>query len=327
MATKNSKATNKKAEGEKSVSNNKKKLNVSKSTQEVIDKVMAPEKPKQKSKSETNKKPRATKTPSAPKKKEPQSNVIMDESSLKGKLDKTVTDYSDVEKDITRLVRWHIGHMDKVRGNEEGLDYHKLGEHHIVCRLGETGSFGGNTDKDHNTKGHYCPSGTKRGHWMMDGTKGNELLLNVWDLQNMTDEDYFNYVIHESIHAYSDLISETDKDRDCAKNGAHKKKFVELVEASGLLDPVPLSNYVKWTTTINDKGRKAMKKLKVTAPKIGKVAAPKKPKAKRVTLECENCELKVMVPYGKWEKGEVVLECTCGGTSTYGREMKATVSN
>ena len=72
MATKNSKATNKKAEGEKSVGNDKKKLNVSKSTQEVIDKVMAPEKPKQKSKPETNKKSEVTKTPASPKKKESQ---------------------------------------------------------------------------------------------------------------------------------------------------------------------------------------------------------------------------------------------------------------
>tara|TARA_R100000808_G_scaffold770_4_gene3727 strand:+ start:416 stop:1381 length:966 start_codon:yes stop_codon:yes gene_type:complete len=302
--------------------------------EEVIDLIsekIAPPKPKKvapkpkakKSKPKAKAQPKA-KSALQPKKEEAMPNVIMAEPTLKGKLDKTVTDVAALEKEITRIVRWSFSHLDKVLGNTEGMDYKKLGDHHVVCRVGETGSFGGNTDKDHNTKGHYCPSGTKRGEWDVNGVKGNELLINVWDLHNMSDEEFFNFIHHEAIHAYSDLTAETDKDRDCAKNGAHKQKFVDLVQASGLLDPVSLPNYVKWTTTINGKGVKAMKKLKVQAPKIGKTRAPKKAKAKRVSLECKNCELKVMVPFGKWDRGEVSLNCLCLGSEN-GVEMKANV--
>ena len=65
-----------------------------------------------------------------------------------------------------------------------------------------------------------------------------------------------------------------------------------------------------------------MKKLGITAIDMGKVAAKAPPKAKRINLVCPNCELKVMVPTGKWDRGEIELHCYAPkNDGCYGTEM------
>jgi len=249
-------------------------------------------------------------------------NPILNASTVKAKLGAAVTTPAEALKEVKRLVEWHLNHMLRQTNDREAALMVNLGEWRIVCRLSESGSLGGNAKKDSSVKGHYCPSGTNRGEWLVDGMKGKELSINVWNLHDMTDEDWFNFVIHESIHAYSDLTATTERERDCAKNGAHKKLFAQLVEQSGLLDVVEIPNsYAKLTTVINDEGRKAMAKLKATAPNIGKVPAKKKAPAKRARMVCDDCALIVMVPIGKYRNGGIQLRCMTCGTDMVGDEV------
>ena len=142
---------------------------------------------------------------------------------------------------------------------------------------------------------------------------GKELTINYWNLHKMSAEEFFNFVVHEFVHAYSDLSAKTDKDRDCAKNGAHKKRFADLCAQVDWIEAIPISGYVKMTSQITDKGKEMVKKLKVEAPSIGKTPAPKKPKAKRIDLQCPKCEFKVMVPTGRYDKGLVAMTCDVHG--------------
>ena len=252
-------------------------------------------------------------------------NPILDQSTFKGKVEATITDEKMLlEKDIKRLGIATLIQLCNQVDDKEGLDMVNLHQWHIVVNLATVGSRGGNSKKDHATLGFYCPS-VSTGQWEVNGMIGKELTLNYWDLQNMSVENYFNVVVHEFVHAYADLTAKTEKDRDCTKNGAHKKRFADLCSQVGWIEAVPVDGYVKLTSQITDEGRKALKKLKVTAPTIGKNRAPKKPKAKRVVLECINCELKVMVPTGKYERNEVSLDCKCLGSDN-GVPMVATVT-
>lgn len=252
----------------------------------------------------------------------PTSNPILEATSVRNKIHATVTTPSDALLDVERLVRWHLRHMIDQTNDHEAALMVNLGEWHIVCRLSEAGSLGGNAKRDHNTRGHYCPSGTNRGEWRVNGVTGKELSINVWNLHGMSDEDWFNFIIHESIHAYSDLTATNERERDCARNGAHKRLFAELVAQSGLLDVIEIpDHYAKLTTVINDEGRKAMAKLGVKAPRIGKVPAPKKAPAKRARMICDDCALIIWVPIGKYRRGEVALRCMSCGTDMIGEEV------
>ena len=237
-------------------------------------------------------------------------NPVMAASTVKGKLDATVTTPVAVEQEVQRLVQWHLNHMIKMANDKEAATLINLGKWQILCRVSESGSLTGHTKADSNTKGHYCPTGTRLGEWIVEsGMIAKEVSINVWRLQDMTAEEFFDVCVHESIHAFSDLTSTSRKERDCASNGRHNKRFVALVERSGMLDAVKLNTSVGYTTEINDTGRKAMKKLKVSAPKIGKTPARKKKSPKRVTYECESCDYKIGVPTGAHERGKINLFC------------------
>jgi len=237
-------------------------------------------------------------------------NPVMAASTVKGKLNATVTTPVKVEQEVQRLVQWHLNHMIKMANDKEAATLINLGKWQILCRVSEIGSLTGHTSTDSTTKGHYCPSGTRFGEWTSEaGMKAKELAINVWGLHKMTAEDFFNFCVHESIHAFSDLTSTSNKDRDCASNGRHNKRFVALVERSGVLDAIKIDTTAAWTTVINDTGRKAMKKLKVSAPKIGKTPARKKKSPKRVTYVCDHCPYQIGVPTGAHERGEINLMC------------------
>ena len=282
----------------------------------MLKEITAPPTPKKPRKANKNGKPKTVKKGKV--------NPILDKASFNGKLEATLTNQKiALETEIMRIGIATIKQLCKEGGDDEGMDMINMGKWHIVPNLSTTGSRKGNTDADSTTKGYYCPS-TSTGQWVVDGMVGKELTINYWNLHKMGAEEFFNFVVHEFVHAYSDLSAKTDKDRDCAKNGAHKKRFADLCAQVDWIEAIPASGYVKMTSQITDEGRKMVKKLKVKAPSIGKTPAPKKPKAKRVSLECKNCDLKVMVPFGKWEKGKVTLNCLCLGKEN-GVEMKANV--
>ena len=282
----------------------------------MLKEITAPPTPKKPRKANKNGKPKTVKKGKV--------NPILDKASFNGKLEATLTNQKiALETEIMRIGIATIKQLCKEGGDDEGMDMINMGKWHIVPNLSTTGSRKGNTDADSTTKGYYCPS-TSTGQWVVDGMVGKELTINYWNLHKMSAEEFFNFVVHEFVHAYSDLSAKTDKDRDCTKNGAHKKRFADLCAQVDWIEAIPASGYVKMTSQITDEGRKMVKKLKVEAPSIGKTPAPKKPKAKRVSLECKNCDLKVMVPFGKWEKGEVTLNCLCLGKEN-GVEMKANV--
>jgi len=280
--------------------------------------VTAPEK-----KPETKKKsPTPTPRTRKPKEEKAVLNAVESAPSFKGKLQKTVDGNKGIqalEDEGNRIGLATLNKMCKATNDKEGLAMLNLGLWRIVLRISTTGTLKGTSDKDHTTMGYYCPS-MASGQWVLeDGMKGKEIVINQWDLQNMSAEEFFNFVAHEFIHAYSDLID----DNDCAKNGGHKGVFVERCDQLEWIKAIPHLNangevsYIKWTSEITDKGRKQVKKMKIKAPSIGKVRAEKKPTPKRVKLYCPNHmakfeeSLTTYVSTAKWAdgKGSVSIRC------------------
>ena len=278
--------------------------------------VTAPEK-----KPETKKKsPTPTPRTRKPKEEKAVLNVVESASSFKGKLQKTVEGNKEVqalEAEINRIGLATLNRMCTANNDKEGLAMLNLGKWRIVARIGTTGTLKGTTDKDHTTMGYYCPS-MATGQWVIGDMIGKEIIINQWDLHGMSAEQFFNFVAHEFIHAYSDLID----DNDCAKNGGHKNVFVERCDQLEWIKAIPLKGYIKWTSEITDKGRKQLKKMKVVAPTIGKVRAEKKPTPKRVKLYCpthaENYDGETMTTYvstKKWANGEGSVSIRCNPCS------------
>lgn len=276
----------------------------------VVAEVSAPEKPVTKEKPPTST-PRTRK----PREEKAVLNAVESAPSFKAKLQKTVEGNKEVhalEAEINRIGLATLNQMCKATNDKEGLAMLNLGKWRIVATIGTTGTLKGTSDKDHTTMGYYCPS-MATGQWMIGDMIGKEIVINQWDLHGMSAEQFFNFVAHEFIHAYSDLID----DNDCAKNGGHKKVFVERCEQLEWIKAIPLKGYIKWTSEITAKGKKQLKKMNVVAPTIGKVRAEKKPTPKRVKLYCPNHmakfeeSLTTYVSTAKWAdgKGSVSIRC------------------
>ena len=266
---------------------------------------------------------KAAAKPKPEKKEEPKApvNPVLAKPSLTGKLEATVTGYSDAELEARRIAIATLKRLNKVHslGGEDKLK--NLGDFMVPVRIGEAASKTGNATKDKETGGHYCKSGaTKYGTSEVGDMEGRELLVNIWGLQNLSKYDFFQYVVHETCHLWSDLIATSDKESDCNKAGGHRKysqngeySFEGIASSTGWLEVIETNNYAKLTTKISEDGVKMCKKLKVVAPSMGKVPAKKKAPAKRVSLMCEDCGFKIMVPTKKFENGEVALECAIHG--------------
>ena len=264
---------------------------------------------------------RAAAKPKPEKKEEPKApvNPVLAKPSLTGKLEATVTGYSDTELEARRIAIATLKRLNKVHslGGEDMLK--NLGDWMVPVRIGEAASKTGNAKKDSSTGGHYC-RGASYGTTTVGDMEGREILLNIWGMHNLSAEDFFQLVVHETCHAWSDLIATSDKESDCNKAGGHRKysqngeySFEGIASSTGWLEVIEIDSYAKLSTKISEDGVKMCKKLKVVAPSIGKVPAKKKAPAKRVSLMCEDCGFKIMVPTKKFENGEVALECAIHG--------------
>jgi len=266
---------------------------------------------------------RAAAKPKPEKKEKPKApvNPVLAKPSLTGKLEATVTGYSDTELEARRIAIATLKRLNKVHslGGEDKLK--NLGDFMVPVRIGEAASKTGNAKKDSSTGGHYCKSGaTKYGTSEVGDMEGRELLVNIWGLQNLSKYDFFQYVVHETCHLWSDLIATSDKESDCNKAGGHRKhsqngeySFEDIASSTGWLEVIEIDSYAKLTTKISEDGKKMCDKLKVVAPSMGKVPAKKKKPAKRVSYTCPSCSLKIMAPTGKHEKGQVSLSCNLHG--------------
>lgn len=274
-------------------------------------------------KNDTTKAPeRPTVKPEVEKKAKPKApvNPVLEQSSLIGKLEATITGYSDIELLGRKISIATLKQLAKQHESGEAI-LKNLGDWMVTVRIGEAASKTGNAKKDSSTGGHYCRTGaTGYGTTVVGEMEGREILLNIWNLHLLTAEDFFQLVVHETCHLWSDLIATIDKERDTNKAGGHRKysqngefSFEGIAKATEWLDVIEVNNYVNLTTKISKDGAKMCKKLKVVAPSIGKVPAKKKAPAKRVSLMCEDCGFKIMVPTKKFENGEVDLTCAIHG--------------
>ena len=254
-------------------------------------------------------------------------NPILEPSTLKGKIDRMFTDKKlEEEKKLTNLANITLRRLCERVNDKEGIDLINLGEWYVVVTLTTPSTLGGNSPKDFSTKGFYCPS-TYTGQWIIideDGVqrKGKELAISYWDLQDISADELFNFIVHETIHLYNDLKGTPD----CSKNGTHKQLFVDTCAQTDWIEAVAVDGYVKYSSKISKKGQAKVKALKIKAPKVGKIRAPKKAKAKRVNLVCHQCDLKVMIPTGRYERGEADLDCLCLGSDNPVR-MVAEIKN
>ena len=268
--------------------------------------------------------------PKAEKKEEPKApvNPVLEQSSLDDKLAATITGYSETELWGRKIAIATLKQLAKHHQGGEAI-LKNLGDWMVTVRIGEAASKTGNATKDKITGGHYCRTGaTGFGTTVVGEMEGREILLNIWGMHNLSAEDFFQLVVHETCHLWSDLIATSDKERDCNKAGGHRKytqnkeySFEGIASATEWLEVIEIDNYAKLTTKISKDGAKMCKKLKVVAPSIGKVPAKKKKPAKRVSLMCEDCGFKIMVPTKKFENGEVDLTCAIHGKPM--KEQKA----
>ena len=204
-----------------------------------------------------------------------------------------------------------------------------LGDFRCAVRIGEAGSKTGRAKKDITTGGHFCGRGTKYGETLIGDMDGVEILVNIWNLHGKTADEVGNTIFHETCHLWNHLIATNDKELDCNKAGGHRSastngdfSFETCATNLGWINPIEIDGYAKLSSEINSEGKKMVKKLGITAIDMGKVAAKAPPKAKRINLVCPNCELKVMVPTGKWERGEIELQCFSPiSDGCYGTEM------
>ena len=252
-----------------------------------------------------------------PKKKNP----VLEAPSLDGKLKATVTSYAKYE---TMLEKAAVATLQQMAKNSDDPEtaIKNLGDFRCAVRIGEAASKTGRAERDGDTGGHFCGHGTKYGETLIGDMKGSEILINIWNLHGKTADEVGNIIFHETLHLWSYLIAANEKERDCNKAGGHRRytankdySFEALVDQLGWLELVELDNYAKLTTNIGKEGKKMVKKLDITAIDMGKVAAKAPPKAKRVNLICPACDLKVMVPTGRWERGEVALDCASCDTN------------
>ena len=281
-------------------------------------------------KSDTTKTPvrpsrKAAAKPEVEKKEEPKApvNPVLEQSSLDGKLEATITGYSETELWGRKIAIATLKQLAKHHQGGEAI-LKNLGDWMVTVRIGEAASKTGNATKDKITGGHYCRTGaTGFGTTVGGEMEGREILLNIWGMHNLSAEDFFQLVVHETCHLWSDLIATIDKERDTNKAGGHRKysqngefSFEGIATATEWLDVIEIDNYAKLSTKISKDGAKMCKKLKVVAPSIGKVPARKKKPAKRVSYTCPECLLKIMAPTGKHDKGQVALSCNLHGDTT-----------
>ena len=271
--------------------------------------------------------PVAPEAPPEPATPEPK-NPVLEAPSLDGKLKATVTSYAKYETMLEKAAVATLQEMAKNSTDPETA-IKNLGDFRCAVRIGEAASKTGRAARDGDTGGHFCGHGTKYGATLIGDMKGSEILINIWNLHGKTADEVGNIIFHETLHLWSYLIAADEKERDCNKAGGHRRytankdySFEALVDQLGWLELVELDNYAKLTTNIGKEGKKMVKKLDITAIDMGKVAAKAPPKARRINLVCPNCELKVMVPTGKWDRGEIELHCYAPkNDGCYGTEM------
>ena len=240
-------------------------------------------------------------------------NYIQQQSSVTDKLTTSITTYAQIERDAEKIAKHTLKRLYEVTPfNKE--DIPNLGGHYIPIRIGEI--------KSKNTLGHYCGSkDTEVIEENGDVVGGYEILLNIATLRGMTAEQFFDLVSHETCHAWSGLLADTPKNKDCNKAGGHRNRktngdysFEAIAESTGWHKIVELPSYAKLTTIPTEETTKQVKKLKISAPNMSKSKKVKKSKANKLSLICEMCEAEGMgytvnAPRAKFERGEIPVGC------------------
>ena len=242
-------------------------------------------------------------------------NPVLEASSIEDKLAATVTSYAAAELQLEEIVKAALIQLASKETDKEAK-IKNLGDFRVTVRIAETGSTKGTSAKDHDIRGHYCPTGTRNGEVKIGDMDGRDLVVNIWKVYDMDAEDFFEVGAHEAIHLYSDLIASSRKERDCNKAGGHRAyttngdySFEGLNNQLGWLDLKEIGGTYKFTTVIGEEGKKVCKKMGITAPKMGKIPAKKKAAPKRINIMCEDCGFKIMVPTGRYNGGLVDMNC------------------
>ena len=153
-------------------------------------------------------------------------------------------------------------------------------------------------------KGHFTLNKT----WMNNkGETFREIAVNPYLLGYMTSADVVETIYHEVIHLYC-LASGI---KDCSTNGRHNTRFAEAANISKVIEAYDTQTWLGYSTRLTELGRQWVKTEVIPRQhELTKLLpAARKRQPKRITLICKGCNLRAMVPYGKWKTGKAFIGC------------------
>lgn len=152
--------------------------------------------------------------------------------------------------------------------------------------------------------GHFTLNKT----WMdKKGETFREIAVNPYLLGHMTSADVVETIYHEVIHLYC-LASGV---KDCSTNGRHNKRFAEAANLSTVIESYDTGTWLGYASRLTKLGERWVdEEVMPRQHELTKILpSAKKRQPKRITLICKGCNLRAMVPYGKWRAGQAFLGC------------------